>query len=97
IKIVQRFVEPEIILTLDATTGQNAIIQLEKFQEISKLDGVIVTKLDGTAKAGIIVAIARKYNIPILGIGVGEKIDDLRPFSAQSFANSLLGINFNKL
>ena len=95
IKVVQKIDEnivPEIILVLDATTGQNAIIQLEKFQEIAKLDGLIITKLDGTAKGGIIVAIARKHHIPIIALGVGEGIDDLRPFSAQSFADSILGI-----
>ena len=83
---------PKIILTLDATTGQNALIQLEKFQAITKLDGLIITKLDGTAKGGIIVAIARKYNIPILAIGVGEGIEDLRPFSAISFAKAIVGL-----
>ncbi len=93
IKVVQKIDEnitPEIILVLDATTGQNALLQLEKFQAIAKLDGLIITKLDGTAKGGIIVAIARKYPIPILAIGVGEAIDDLRPFSAQSFAENLV-------
>ena len=95
IKVVQKFDEqltPEIILVLDATTGQNAMQQLEKFQAIAKLDGLIVTKLDGSAKAGIIVAIARKHQIPILALGVGESIDDLRPFSAQSFAQAIVGM-----
>jgi fused signal recognition particle receptor len=94
IKVVQKVdtnLQPEVILVLDATTGQNAMIQLEKFQAITKLDRLIITKLDGTAKAGIIVAIARKYQIPILALGVGEGIDDLRPFSAQEFAGSILG------
>jgi fused signal recognition particle receptor len=96
IKIVKKIDEnltPEIILVLDATTGQNAIIQLEKFQEIAQIDKLIITKLDGTAKGGIIVSISQKYNIPILAIGVGESLDDLRPFSAQDFANNLCGIN----
>ena len=79
-------------MTLDATTGQNALIQLEKFQAITKLDGLIITKLDGTAKGGIIVAIARKHNIPILALGVGEGIDDLRPFLALSFAKAIVGL-----
>ena len=95
IKVVQKVdtnLQPEVILVLDATTGQNAMVQLEKFQAITKLDRLIITKLDGTAKAGIIVAIARKYQIPILALGVGEGIDDLRPFSAQEFAESILGI-----
>ncbi len=94
IKVVQKIddnIVPEIILVLDATTGQNAILQLEKFQNLAKLDGLIVTKLDGTSKGGIIVAIARKYNVPILAIGVGEAIDDLRPFSAYDFAKNLVG------
>jgi fused signal recognition particle receptor len=93
IKVVQKIDEnitPEIILVLDATTGQNAMIQLEKFQALAKLDGLIITKLDGTSKGGIIVAIARKHKVPILAIGVGEAIDDLRPFSAQDFAKNLV-------
>jgi fused signal recognition particle receptor len=93
VKVVQKVddnIIPEIILVLDATTGQNAMTQLEKFQEIASLDGLIITKLDGTAKGGIIVAIARKHQIPILALGVGEKIDDLRPFSAQDFADSMV-------
>ena len=93
IKVVQKIDEniiPEIILVLDATTGQNAILQLEKFQNLAKLDGLIITKLDGTSKGGIIVAIARKYNVPILAIGVGEAIDDLRPFSAYDFSQNLV-------
>jgi fused signal recognition particle receptor len=95
IKVVQKIdaeISPNIILVLDATTGQNAMTQLEKFQEIAKLDGLIITKLDGTAKAGIIVAIARKYQVPIIALGVGEGIDDLRPFSAQDFAQSIVGL-----
>jgi fused signal recognition particle receptor len=95
IKVVQKidpFIPAEIILVLDATTGQNAMVQLEKFQAITKLDGLIITKLDGTAKGGIIVAIARKYQIPIIALGVGEGIDDLRPFSAQNFAQSIVGL-----
>lgn len=92
-KKIDEDITPEIILVLDATTGQNAIIQLEKFQEIAQIDKLVITKLDGTAKGGIIVPISQKYNIPILAIGVGESIDDLRPFSAQDFANNLCGIN----
>ncbi len=95
IKVVQKFnteLVPEIILVLDATTGQNAIIQLEKFQAVAKLDGLIITKLDGTAKGGIIVAIARKHHIPILALGVGEGIDDLRPFSAEHFSKAIVGL-----
>ena len=94
IKIVKKIdenLDAEIILVLDATTGQNAMIQLEKFQELAKIDKLIITKLDGTAKGGIIVSIARKHHIPILALGVGEAIDDLRPFSADDFASALLG------
>lgn len=93
IKVVKKIddkITPEIILVLDATTGQNALMQLEKFQETSPINGLIITKLDGTSKGGIIVAIARKYNIPILAIGVGESTNDLRPFSAQDFAENLV-------
>ena len=93
VKKIDESLTPEITLVLDATTGQNAIIQLEKFQEISKLDKLIITKLDGTAKGGIIVPIAQKYNIPILAIGIGESIDDLRPFCAKEFSDNLCGIN----
>lgn len=93
IKVIQKIdssIIPEVILVLDATTGQNALNQLEKFQNIAKLNGLIITKLDGTAKGGIIVAIAQKYQIPILALGVGETIDDLRPFSADDFAKALI-------
>ena len=96
IKVVQKIddkIIPEIILVLDATTGQNALVQLEKFQAITKINALIITKLDGTAKGGIVVAIAQKHPIPILAIGVGESIDDLHPFSAENFANIIVGID----
>ena len=73
----------ETILILDATTGQNAIGQVEEFKKISNLTGLIITKLDSTAKGGIILAICKKYNIPIIAIGMGEKENDLHPFSAN--------------
>jgi len=98
IRIVQKVdnnLTPEIILVLDATTGQNALIQLEKFKDIAKIDGLIITKLDGTAKGGIIVPIARKYQIPIIALGMGEGIEDLQPFSAENFANALLSNNLH--
>lgn len=82
----------EVILVLDATTGQNALLQLEKFREITPINWIIITKLDGTAKAGIIVSLAQKFSTPVLAIGVGEKIDDLRPFNASDFAKALLGL-----
>ena len=93
VKKVDNSLEPEIILVLDATTGQNAISQLEKFQQIAKINQLIITKLDGTAKGGIIVSLARTYQIPILAIGVGEGIDDLRPFSPSAFAKALVGLD----
>lgn len=80
----------EVFLVLDATTGQDALIQVQKFAEIVPLSGLIVTKLDGTAKAGIVVAIADKFKLPIVAIGIGEKEDDLRPFNSHEFVESML-------
>ena len=82
----------EVLLVLDATTGQNAIIQVKKFQEIINITGLIITKLDGSAKGGIIVSLADLYGLPIFSIGVGEGPDDLNPFTAQNFSNSLLNL-----
>ncbi|MGV6987917.1 signal recognition particle-docking protein FtsY [Testudinibacter sp. P80/BLE/0925] len=79
----------EIMLTLDAGTGQNAISQAKLFNEAVGLTGISLTKLDGTAKGGVIFAIADQFNVPIRYIGVGEKIDDLRPFEAQQFIDAL--------
>lgn len=92
IKKVRQDIEVEIILVLDATTGQNALIQYEKFSQVTPIDWLVITKLDGTAKAGIIISLAKKYATPILAIGVGETADDLKPFNAQDFANSLVGL-----
>ena len=78
-----------IWLVLDATTGQNAISQAEMFNEALGLDGIILTKLDGTAKGGIVVGISKELGIPIRFIGIGEKIDDLRPFNAHDFAEAI--------
>ena len=78
------------ILVLDATTGQNALSQTELFSEEIKVDEIVMTKLDGTAKGGIIAAIALQYKIPITFIGLGEKMEDLRPFNGHSFAKALL-------
>jgi len=80
-----------VLLVLDATTGQNAISQVEAFQAAVPLTGLIMTKLDGTAKGGILVALAHRFKIPIHFIGVGESIDDLQPFSAEAFAKALTG------
>ena len=79
------------ILVLDATTGQNAISQVETFREIAEVSGLIMTKLDGTAKGGVLVALADKFGLPIHAIGVGEQIDDLAPFDPAEFAQALTG------
>tara|TARA_Y100000590_G_scaffold446498_1_gene580298 strand:+ start:894 stop:1808 length:915 start_codon:yes stop_codon:yes gene_type:complete len=80
----------ETILILDATTGQSAINQVEEFQKITPISGLIMTKLDGTAKGGILLAIAQKYNLPIIAIGLGEKEDDLELFKADNYAKALM-------
>jgi len=79
----------EVLLVLDATTGQNGLEQARKFTETSGVTGIVLTKLDGTAKGGIVVAIARELNLPIRYVGVGEKVDDLLPFDAEKFIDSL--------
>ncbi len=79
----------ESYLVLDATTGQNALVQAKKFDEVSSLDGIILTKLDGTAKGGIVISIADEMKLPIKYIGVGEQIDDLTEFDAKSFVDAL--------
>jgi fused signal recognition particle receptor len=79
----------EIMLTLDAATGQNAVSQTKLFNEAVGLTGISLTKLDGTAKGGVIFAIADQFNIPIRYVGIGEGIDDLRPFNSQDFVNAL--------
>ena len=82
----------QTLLVLDATIGQNAVTQVETFKSIVPLTGLVVTKLDGTARGGVVVALAEKFHLPIYAIGVGETIDDLRPFEAKNFANSLMGV-----
>ena len=81
--------QKEVFLVLDATTGQNAITQAKLFQEAVGVTGIILTKLDGTAKGGIIVAIKSELDVPIRFIGVGEQIDDLQPFNPQDFVDAL--------
>ena len=81
----------EVLLVIDANTGQNALAQVKAFDDALGLTGLIVTKLDGTAKGGILAAIARQRPIPVYFIGVGEKVEDLQPFSADEFADALLG------
>jgi fused signal recognition particle receptor len=79
----------EVLLVLDAVTGQNGLEQARKFTESSGVTGIVLTKLDGTAKGGIVVAIARELGLPIRYIGVGEKVDDLLPFEPEAFIDSL--------
>ncbi len=79
----------ETLLVLDATTGQNAVLQAKEFKEASKITGLILTKLDGTAKGGIVLAIKQELGIPVKFIGVGEKIDDMKPFDPDEFAGAL--------
>ena len=83
----------EVILILDATSGQNIINQVEEFNKIIPITGLIMTKLDGTAKGGILIAIAKKYKLPIVALGLGEKEDDLQIFKAQEFANAFTQTN----
>lgn len=82
----------DVVLVLDATNGQNALSQIETFKEVAGVSGLIMTKLDGTARGGILVAAAEQYGLPIHAIGVGEKIDDLRPFNPDLLARVIAGI-----
>lgn len=81
-----------VLLVLDATTGQNALSQTEVFQKIAGVTGIVMTKLDGTARGGILVAIAERFKLPVHAIGVGEGVDDLQPFDAQAFAKAIAGL-----
>lgn len=81
------------VLVLDGTTGQNARAQVETFKDMVDITGLVVTKLDGTAKGGIVVALAEAYGVPVHAVGVGEGIDDLRPFEARAFADGLMGLS----
>ena len=81
----------ENLLVLDATTGQNAVIQAREFKEAAKITGLILTKLDGTAKGGVILSIRRELDIPVKFVGVGEGIDDMKPFDSDEFAEALFG------
>jgi fused signal recognition particle receptor len=92
-RIIDRELEgyqKETLLVLDATTGQNAVIQAKQFMEACPIDGIILTKLDGTAKGGVVLSIKQSLNIPVRYIGVGEGIDDLQKFDAESFAEALI-------
>ena len=80
------------LLVLDATTGQNAHAQVEVFRDMVQINGLIVTKLDGSARGGVLVALAERFGLPVHAIGVGEGVDDLRPFEANAFARALMGL-----
>ncbi|MEQ8165741.1 MAG: signal recognition particle-docking protein FtsY, partial [Alphaproteobacteria bacterium] len=84
---------PAVLLVLDATTGQNAHSQVEIFREIVDVTGLALTKLDGSAKGGVLVGLARRFGLPVHAIGVGEGVDDLRPFEARAFARGLLDLD----
>lgn len=83
----------DTVMVLDATVGQNALQQVSVFSEMVKVTGLVVTKLDGTAKGGVLVALADKFGLPVHAIGVGEQADDLRPFAAEEFARGLMGLD----
>ena len=94
---VTKKIDPEaphdVILVLDATSGQNVINQVEEFNKIIPITGIIMTKLDGTAKGGILLALAKKYKLPIIALGLGEKEDDLQIFEAEKFADAFIQTN----
>src|SRR5213079_2960957 len=79
----------EVLLVLDATTGQNGLEQARKFTETSGVTGIVLAKLDGTAKGGVVIAIARELNLPIRYVGIGEKVDDLLPFDPEKYIQSI--------
>ena len=93
---VLRKVDPDaphdVLLVLDATTGQNARSQVETFSTMVPITGLVVTKLDGTARGGVVVALAKQFGLPVVALGVGEGLHDLRPFQARAFAEALLGL-----
>jgi fused signal recognition particle receptor len=80
------------VLVLDATVGQNAHAQVEVFREMVNVTGLVVTKVDGSAKGGVVVALAEKFALPVYAVGVGEGMEDMRAFEARAFARSLLGL-----
>ncbi|WP_366553422.1 signal recognition particle-docking protein FtsY [Aquibaculum sediminis] len=94
---VIRKLDPEaphdVLLTLDATTGQNALQQVSTFKDLVHVSGLVVTKLDGSARGGVLVALAEKFGLPVHAVGVGEGADDLRPFEAKAFARGLMGLD----
>lgn len=96
VKVIKKVI-PEAphntILTIDATVGQNAISQVKTFKEMIDINGIVITKLDGSAKGGILVAVSEEFGIPVHFIGVGEKIEDLQEFKAKEYSKSLVGLN----
>jgi fused signal recognition particle receptor len=96
IRVMKKF-DPEaphaVLLVLDATVGQNALNQVEIFSRVAGVTGLVMTKLDGTARGGILVAIAEKFRLPIHFIGVGESADDLESFTARDFARAIAGLD----
>src|SRR5205814_1329903 len=82
-----------VLLVLDATVGQNALSQVEEFRRVAGVTGLVMTKLDGTARGGILVAIAERFGVPVHFIGVGEGVDDLEPFAARDFARAIAGMD----
>ncbi len=83
----------DVVLVLDATTGQNALSQVQTFKDMVSVTGLIVTKLDGTARGGVLVALADRFGLPVHAVGVGEKVGDMRPFTADEFARGLMGLD----
>ena len=95
-KVIKKFDDSapqEVLLVLDATSGQNVISQVDEFNKIIPLTGLIMTKLDGTAKGGILIAVAKKFKIPIVAVGLGEKEDDLEIFDSENFASAFVKTN----
>ena len=99
LKKIDRIIEREYpdayrenLIVLDATTGQNALAQLREFKEVTDITGIILTKMDGTAKGGIAIAIQAEYGIPVKYIGVGEKVEDLQKFNTDDFVNALFDV-----
>jgi fused signal recognition particle receptor len=96
VRVIRRLDETaphSVLLTLDATTGQNALSQVKVFKEMVEVTGLAVTKLDGSAKGGVVVALAQEFGLPVHMVGIGEKADDLRPFTARDFARGLVGLD----
>jgi len=96
IKKVEPTAPHHVVLVLDATTGQNALSQVGTFKDLVEITGLVVTKLDGSARGGVLVALAEKYRLPVHVIGVGEGADDFRPFAARDFARALVGLEQGK-